>query len=65
MSLSHGVGSELDGLFVRCFEEVEDEEDLSTVVRHFFVQALSKLSLSLVLLRPPFGHLYLAKHFNY
>lgn len=59
------LGFEVEYPFDRCYEEVEYEEDLSTLVRRIHAQQLPDVGPSLVVLHPQFNHLYLAERFDY
>lgn len=63
-SVLHFVGSEVHCSFVRCYEKDEYENDLSTLGQSFDGQPLPEICLSLVILRPPFSHLYFALRFD-
>lgn len=65
MCVSLCVGSEVECLFIRCYEEVEYGKDLLAPVQHCDGQLFPERGPSLVLLRRPVSRLYFAKRFSY
>lgn len=64
MSVSRCVGSDDDFHFVCCYEEVQHEKKLLTLVQDFDGQLLTEVGLSLVVLRRPFSHLDFTERFD-
>lgn len=64
-SVWHCVGSQEECSFLRFYEEIENEEDLSTFVRRFDWQPLPKLGPTHIVLRRRFSKLYFAICFHY
>lgn len=65
MSVSCHVVSEVDCPFLRSYEEVEHEKNLSTLVQLFDGHSLPKTGPSFVVLHHPFTHLYFGERFYY
>lgn len=65
MFVSRSVGSEVNCLYVCCYEEVNHEKYLSTLVQRFEGRPLHKIGPSLVVLRRSFSHFYFAERFDY
>lgn len=65
MPVSRCVGPEVDCSFADSYEVLEYQRDLSTLVRRFDAQPLPEIDRSLLVLRCPFSHPYLAEHFDY
>lgn len=63
--MSHYVGSVLDFPFFHCSEEVKFEKFRSTLLARYSGQPSSELGPSLIVLRHPYSHLYLAEHFDF
>lgn len=65
MSLWSCIGFDGYCPFRRCYENVENNKDMSTFVRHLDEQPFPEIGPLLVILRRLRSHLYFAEYFDY